>query len=150
MKKKFMRFFSDTNKINIYLSVFCIGLVVTVLFSQLGLCISTMRDTLTVVDILEGKTSEYKDKKQGFVTLKLTSGTPSENILIFLNGNEIDCFNSSTKTIHLVENAVIEIYSKELIKINLSGYSDNIEPVLDNSNSDFSGMNVLCRVIFIE
>ena len=119
MKEKFVRFFSEISNLNVYLYTFCVCLGAVVLLSQVGLLINPIRNTLTVVDVLDGKISGNTDTKCGFVTLMLTNGTPSENILIYLNGIEYDVFDADVKTIELYENTVIEIYSKEIIKINI-------------------------------
>ena len=152
-----MRFFNKTNSdiynhAMIFFGVFSIILATGVLFSQIGLRIDKTRNMLTSVDILDGTVAAGSDfiPDIGEITLKMVDGKPSENVSILVNGNEIEKFDSTSKTITITNQSVVEISntSRLPVKIELASVSQNLDTVLNNEVVEVTGCKVLCRVIF--
>lgn len=158
MKKYFMRFSSacsDNNVFNALMSILTVSavcLAVMLCAAQVGLRIFPLRNYLTNADTLDGAVLAGTQPiiNRGSVTLTLDDGTPSDDIRIIVNGNDVMAFDDFERAVEVSVQSVIEVrnLTDEPVTVSVNSVSDNLDAVLNNERAVVEKSAVLCRVLF--
>lgn len=151
-----MRFFVEKkswyDSIMSFVGIFCFCIVCCIVCAQVMIKLDFYKNTITSADLLDGAilAGNEMPESAGSVSLKLTQGTPSEDIIVLVNGEEYDKFTTLDMNITIKQQSVIEIlnHSDKDIIVDMTGISDNLEAVLNNESVTVSDIAVICRVIF--
>ena len=141
-----MRKFSE--KISSILIALSVALFALLVVSQLCLKNSATRDKLTGIEKFEKITYASSGVlKSGTVTVRLTSGKPSDKTEILFNGEKAAVLDSRSKKIAVDCDGVIEVNNASGGKISVCvGSTDGVELVMNNKLEITSGIKVLCML----
>lgn len=137
------------DKITFLLFSATVFFLVLIVISQLCLKNKKSRELFTKIDDYENISLEANaDAAVGYVTVKLTSGNPSEKIEIWFNGEKTALFDEKEVKIKIYCSGVVEIKndSGNIIKAEVKDTSDNVKLMLNNKSEVLNGIKVLCTV----
>lgn len=86
--------------------------------------------------------------KEGYITVELTSGKPSEKIEVWFNGEPVGAMHNKSEKIIIECDGVIELKNDSGSRITAEAgkTSGNIELLMSNKPEIVSGIKVLCSV----
>lgn len=140
-------FFRD--KVSRLLFSVSILFLAALIVSQICLKCGSTREMFTSIEKYENISYASNNAvKQGYVSIKLTSGKPSENIEILFNGEKAGLLDAKSKKIFIDCSGVVEIKNDSGAKIFVTAdrASENAELLMNNRVEMSSGIRVLCSV----
>ncbi len=139
--------FKDKTLIALF-SALIFFLAVTVI-SQICLKNSSTREIFTGIEKYENISyTANSNLPEGYITVKLTSGKPSEKIELWFNGEKAENITKRKLRFRIDCGGVVEIKncSGKKISAEVDGVSDNIELMMSNKPELLDGIKVLCSV----
>lgn len=142
------KFEKVSEKVSMFLIAVSAVLFAVLVLSQLCLKSAVTRDKLTGIEKFEKITYASSGViKKGTVTVRLTSGKPSENIEILFNGEKVAVLDGRIRRIDVECDGVVEVSNASGGKISVCvGETDGAELVMNNKPEIASGIKVLCIV----
>ena len=142
------KFEKVSEKVSMFLIAVSAVLFAVLVLSQLCLKSAVTRDKLTGIEKFEKITYASSGViKKGTITVRLTSGKPSENIEILFNGEKVAVLDGRSRRIDVECDGVVEVSNASGGKISVCvGETDGAELVMNNKPEIASGIKVLCIV----